>query len=283
MGKTRNRIIDLAASVLYAAFRKCFISEKFTSLYISDYEKELPVAEAIKDGTTFRFHTPNPVTRWRVETLFEKEPETIEWIDSFDEGDVLYDAGANVGMYTIYAAAAGKAARVIAFEPESASYALLNRNIALNGLDGKVTALNAALSDTGKLDRLYLSGLGAGGAIHNFGEDVDLNKKKFSSAFRQGCLAFSLDEFIKRYAPPFPNHLKIDVDGLEKEIVEGAAETLADPRLKTLLVEINEGLKEDLELAEDIKKRGFRLRCRKHAAMFDGGPYGKIYNYVFEK
>lgn len=41
---------------------------------------------------------------WRFDTLLEKEPDTIEWIDGFRLGETLWDIGANVGIYTIYAA-----------------------------------------------------------------------------------------------------------------------------------------------------------------------------------
>ena len=61
-------------------------------------------------------------------TLFSKEPITLAWIDTFKDGETLYDIGANVGMYTIYAAVMRKA-NVYAFEPEALNYAELNKNI----------------------------------------------------------------------------------------------------------------------------------------------------------
>ena len=42
-------------------------------------------------------------------------------------------------------------------------------------------------------------------------------------------------------------------------------------------------MKEDLELARIITGHGFTLRHKKHAPMFEGGPYASIYNYVFER
>ena len=43
----------------------------------------------------------------RAETLFTKEPDMIDWIDSFPEDFVLWDIGANVGIYSIYAGLKG--------------------------------------------------------------------------------------------------------------------------------------------------------------------------------
>src|SRR5882724_5820112 len=73
------------------------------------------------------FLVPNTSVKWRVDTLLEKEPETIEWIDSFKEGEVFYDVGANIGLYSVYAAARRKSP-VVAFEPDARNYALLVEN-----------------------------------------------------------------------------------------------------------------------------------------------------------
>lgn len=53
--------------------------------------------------------------------------------------------------------------------------------------------------------------------------------------------------------------------------------------MKSLLIEINEGLEMDMLLVEEIKKSGLRLRHKKRAEMFDGTKFSKIYNYIFER
>ena len=85
------------------------------------------------------FWTPTLATKWRVDTLFSKEPDTIEWIAGFQSGEVLVDVGANVGMYTIWAAKT-RGTHVYAFEPESQNYGALCRNIVLNNLSKRVIA-----------------------------------------------------------------------------------------------------------------------------------------------
>ena len=58
----------------------------------------------------------------------EHEPETFEFIEAMPEGSCFWDIGANIGVFSLYAALCGQS-RVLAFEPSSASYAALNRNI----------------------------------------------------------------------------------------------------------------------------------------------------------
>src|SRR5215212_5841050 len=54
---------------------------------------------------TIRFFAPTPLLRMRAQTLLSKEPETIEWLNGLDIDDVLWDIGANVGTFTLYAGA----------------------------------------------------------------------------------------------------------------------------------------------------------------------------------
>ena len=89
---------------------------------------------------------PNRINLYRAETYFTKEPDIIEWMDTFDGNTVLLDVGANIGLYSVYAALKG-AKHLISLEPESQNYGLLNKNIHINNLSEKITALNVGLSD----------------------------------------------------------------------------------------------------------------------------------------
>ncbi|MDQ3483475.1 MAG: hypothetical protein M3448_08750 [Pseudomonadota bacterium] len=80
-----------------------------------------------------RFATTGSSSKTRLRSLFSKEPITLAWIDTFAKGETLYDTGANVGMYTIYASVMRNAI-VYAFEPEALNYAELNKNIFLYDL-----------------------------------------------------------------------------------------------------------------------------------------------------
>jgi len=83
------------------------------------------------NGVTLLFTCPNPLTRWRVKTYSEKEPETLAWIDGMTHADVLWDIGANVGLYSLYAAKRNDMT-VLSFEPSIFNLELLGRNCHLN-------------------------------------------------------------------------------------------------------------------------------------------------------
>lgn len=164
-----------------------------------------------------------------------KEPHTTQWIEGFGEGDVFWDIGANVGVFSLLAAKKGL--RVVAFEPAAVNYFVLAKNVELNAFDDRITFLNIALSDVSRLDTLHMASTAIGSAQHNFA--VTDPEQGATRSFKQACLGYSIDDLLRAYDLPFPNHIKIDVDGIEDRIVSGARQTLRDPRLKSVLVEIN--------------------------------------------
>lgn len=249
---------------------------------LAEYEALQPNMQMKYGDATLVFATPNRRAAWRVETAFTKEPETVAWIGEFAPGDVLVDVGANVGLYSIMAAARG--ARVVAFEPESQNYALLNRNIFLNGMGERVTAYCAALSDRAGFDRLYLSGFSAAGSCHSFGEALDHRAQPVAAEFAQGCYATTLDALVAAGTVPVPQHVKIDVDGIEHKVLAGAARTLQDRRLRSVLVEVNTLLEEHWGLVDRLLELGFDY-SREHAqaALRKSGKFEGVGNHVFRR
>ena len=64
----------------------------------------------------FYFAKSNSLNEYRVNTFLTKEPETINWINTFKEKDIFWDIGANIGLYSIYASVISKC-KVFSFEP----------------------------------------------------------------------------------------------------------------------------------------------------------------------
>lgn len=253
------------------------------SLTLEQYEALNPRCEIEHAGARMIFATPNSGTKWRADTIYTKEPCTLQWIASFNRGDVLVDVGANVGMYTIWAAAT-KGVKVFAFEPEAQNYALLNRNILLNRLQDRVKAYCLGLSDKAGITELYMANATPGSSCHALGEAIDYKYEPLPVVFTQGCVAARLDDLVADGVIPAPTHIKIDVDGIEPKVVAGARATLKDQAVRSLLVELNLNLAEHRDLVHDIESLGFRLdRAQVESAMRKDGPFKGVAEHVFTR
>jgi FkbM family methyltransferase len=139
------------------------------------------------------------------------------------ENDLFVDIGANVGSYTVLGAA-HVAASVIAIEPVPATFAHLQQNIRINQLYEKVKTLNIALgSEAGKI--YFTSKLDTENHVA-VGNEADT----FEVAVQK------LDEVL---AGKLPLLLKIDVEGFETEVLNGAATTLQNSSVKAIIIELN--------------------------------------------
>jgi len=185
-----------------------------------------------------------------------KEPFTIEWIRRWMQpGEVFYDIGANVGVYSLVAAKGpGGGARVFSFDPSYGNIASLGVNILLNGVADQVTPLPVALTDTTGRDVFALRSLEAGAARHTLG---DAPSEEGPALYRQPVLTFRLDDLVQLAGLPLPNHIKLDVDGGELAVLEGAARTLESPALRSVLIEVSTSMSEAVTAA--LAARGLRL------------------------
>jgi len=253
------------------------------NLTLEKYEMLSPRCEVEHAGTRMTFLTPNVFTKWRVDSIYTKEPCTLEWIASFEPDEILADIGANVGMYTIWAAAT-RSARVFAFEPEAQNYATLNRNILVNRLQHKVKAYCLGLTDKTGLTMLHMADLRIGASCHSVGEALDYQHKPLRTEFEQGCVSFRLDDLIASQAIPIPHHIKIDVDGFEPKVIAGARETIANPAVRSILVELNLNLADHKAMVPEIEAFGFRHDPEqvRRAARKDG-PFKGLAEHVFRR
>jgi FkbM family methyltransferase len=184
-----------------------------------------------------------------------KEPWTVDWIErNLQAGDVLYDIGANVGSYSLIAAAVGAGrAQVVAFEPGFANYAALCENIVLNGFGETITPLPVALAERQRLGSFTYRDIGPGAATH----DLDVEEK---GAYRQPILVFDLDGLIEAFELPAPTLIKLDVDGAEGVVLAGARATLRRLELRGVLVEVENALTDDV--LRELGEAGFELAQR---------------------
>lgn len=167
-----------------------------------------------------------------------KEPWTAEWVQALPQGAVLWDIGANIGVFSLLAAEAGRVERVVAIEPAPVNYAALVENIILNGFFETILPIAGGLGARTELSWLNLDNEDPGGALHSFGEPLEMPDRERSSKARCASQCYRLDDLAAMTGVPFPTHLKIDIDAFEYEALLGAPATLADARLKGVQVEV---------------------------------------------
>jgi FkbM family methyltransferase len=236
-------------------------------------------------GKKLIFTTPNLLTKWRADTLFTKEPHTIDWLNQIKPKEILLDIGANVGMYTIYAGLV-REATVYALEPEAQNYNLLNMNIKRNKLDHLVSAYCLGASDTDTFDYVFIGNLSAGDANHAVGEPLNWELQNFSDniAFAQGCITFKIDTLVETNKLPIPDYIKIDVDGFEHKVIEGAIETLKNKKIKSVIIELSPHLAEHMALVEILQNLGFEFsQDQVDKAARKEGAFKGMSEYVFRR
>ena len=228
----------------------------------------------------FEVYDYGEVCRYRASSFFAKEPETIKWIDSFNSSDYFLDKGANIGIYSLYAAKKG--IRTTSIEPDALNFALLNMNIMKNNIGKLVKAYLIALHNKKGFSELNLQKMQWGGALSSFDNQQDQFEKAFETDYSQGCYGDKLDNCINSLSPKV-NHIKIDVDGNENLILQGSSKTLKMESLKSLLVELDEKRSDYKSSISMIERCGLKLFLKSRSSIFDKSKFSTTYNHLFIK
>ena len=123
--------------------QKNIFLRKLIDLFVEENKKNIKKIHLRNDSILL--YEVNSLTRYRNDTFFSKEPETLEWIDKFPKESIFWDVGANIGLYSIYASKT-KNSRVTAIEPSVFNLELLAKNIYLNSLNNRINILPFGLS-----------------------------------------------------------------------------------------------------------------------------------------
>ena len=142
------------------------------------------------------------------------------------ERDLFIDVGANAGSYTLLASGICKA-KTIAIEPIKLTFDFFFKNVQLNGLGDNVSMINA--------------GAGAKAGSMNFTTDEDITNHVIAANETHSTNITTVPivtiDSIQRENQP--SLIKIDVEGFETEVLKGMANTLTEPSLKAIIIEIN--------------------------------------------
>lgn len=226
-------------------------SLRLRSAYLRDYLIKfliIRIRHVEYNGISMMFHAPNSICEYRARSFAYKEPDTLSWLEDMPLNSVLWDIGANIGIYSVYAAIKSRA-RVFALEPSVFNLEFLSRNIFLNKLQGSVTILPVALSDKITPSLFKMSSLNWGGALSTFGESFDQHGNPLHSVFEYMTMGVTMDSLVSLFEIPAPSHIKIDVDGIEHFILRGGSEVLKN--VKSVLIEIDDSF---IEQAEESAK-----------------------------
>jgi FkbM family methyltransferase len=173
---------------------------------------------------------------------YEQEKQAM-FVANIGVGAVVYDIGANVGFYSLLAAElVGETGRVIAFEPLARNLELLRVHVRINDLK-QVEVIDAAVSDR------------AGEAA--FDNQTNASMGQLNSAGQLKVRTVSLDDLTARGTLPLPDVLKIDVEGAEMAVLEGAKETLE--KCHPMIFLATHGAREKELCCERLQSHGYSI------------------------
>ncbi len=238
-----------------------------------------------------KFYAPNNLISWRVRTIFDKEPDTIEWIDKFDNNKnidfIFWDIGANIGLYSLYCTCVhGNKSKVYAFEPSTSNLRVLSRNIFINNFQKNIHINQLPLTS---IPNTFLpmreNDFQEGISLNTFGENFDHKGEEFISKNEYSILGSSIDYLVEQKIMEIPDYIKIDVDGIEHLILKGGENTLKNKKIKSILIEVNDNFLEQKNKVDNLMLNlGFTLKKKhleKNIPVKD--EFSKVFNYIYER
>ena len=162
-------------------------------------------------------------------------------------GKIVYDIGAHIGIMALFfSRSVGQGGRVIAFEPNPQSCVTLHKNLDLNDLRN-VTIAQVGLGDKRETKALVFGEHSRGAGSMDDTIQTQILSEKGSKALQVQVEVYTLDEYVETNRLPIPDFVKIDVEGMEYNVMLGMMYIL-DQYSPTLFVEIH-GATEEAKLA----------------------------------
>ena len=204
------------------------------------------------------------------------EPEVLDYIDQLPKNSIFYDLGANVGYFSLYAAITGK--QVYAFEPFPPNFDGLRANMGENvGLSRRIRPFKYAISDNEGVVTLNYQTEDIG----SYG--VTIETDTFSSQIRKKyakleVMGNTLDSIKEKHNLPYPDHLKVDIDGSEYIFLRNADKCLRNA--KSMMLELYTGNQYYERCVKILNLYGYELRIQ---YTIESDDKGKLVNAFYEK
>jgi FkbM family methyltransferase len=186
-------------------------------------------------------------------------------------GDHIAEVGASIGLYALaFAGRVGAAGHVTAFEPDPDSTSALEANIAVNGWQDRVTVIRAAVGQCSGQVR-FASARGQESRIEIRPEVCD------------GVIAVPMVTLDDALAGQRIDVIKIDVEGFEQQVLEGARKILTEERQRprAILVEVHPFAWADAGTSSAsflslLDEMGFRVEDMEGAPVSSITEYGHV-------
>lgn len=233
------------------------------------------------NGVEMEFSIPNLLNKMRIETFSSKEPETLEWVDNIPDGSVVWDIGANIGLYSCYAAKS-RGCKVFAFEPSVFNLELLARNIVLNDLVGQVVIVPLPLTDSISISKLNMTTTEWGGALSTFDKTYGHNGKPMSKVFEFSTVGITMNDAVKCLDITVPDYIKMDVDGIEHLILKGGQSLLKN--VQGVIIEIDDQFDEQSKMSSKyLTEAGLTMVEKRHSQMVEESSFRTAFNQIWSR
>jgi len=273
-----RRLIKPARKILVYLFRSKMFLFIFDEL-VRTADKSL--VRINHEGILIRLVSSSVLTSYRVRTFSSKEPDTLAWISNFQRGKTFWDIGANVGLYSIYAALKSEA-KVVAIEPVPANVQMLMKNLRANHLENQVVVIPLSLTNRTGVAGLSIPSDEAGISHVVFRESFDFEGKKNQITPSLNTIGMSWKDMQNWFNLEIPNYVKIDVDGIEHLILEGAGDLLN--QVEEVLVEVNYNfLQQKQSIMEIMARHGFILMSEKVSPLTTDLEHRETRNQIWVK
>jgi FkbM family methyltransferase len=251
-------------------------------------ERDLRIGRA--DHADLRLRCASITEYNRATHAFVSEPGTVEWLQSrLRPGDVFFDIGANIGIFSLLAAErVGTNGRIYAFEPHAATVPGLLHNVLANGRQDRVEVLSTALNERAGVTPFHYRSLEPASGLSQLDAIEDPFGRVQTPVISELKMTATIDALVATGTLRPAGLVKIDVDGNELAVLRGMRELLEGPDApRSIQVELNPPWRDTILAA--MADAGYRCVHEHHSQGVQrllaeaAGPASLPSNGIFER